>query len=256
MERLHQSIAKMLVFQCPAVARYLLDNPDEKKPSREMDLGSLVDQMVFGGSGWHTIDAENYRTKKAQQERDAAYERGQVPVLSKDVEAAQRLAGRIRSRLLEEGIDLNNCWKQRSMRWSSSPLLVECEGTPDLAILHPSEWVTVDLKVGERTDPVHLGNHVVNQGWHIQAAAYQEAGFQTYPDIDRRGRHLILAAETSGAQLVQLHPLSEMMMDMGRHAWERAQRIWMDCQRKNEWPEYESRELMPSNYAYELEMSR
>lgn len=255
MERLHQSIAKVLVTQCPAVARYQLDHPEEKKPSREMDLGSLVDQMVFGGAGWHTIDADSYRTKKAQQERNAAYERGQVPVLAKNVEDAQRLAGRIRSRLMEEGIDLNDCRKQQRMEWVSQ-LGVLCAGTPDLAILHPSEWVTVDLKVGSRTEPVYLGNHVVDQGWHIQAAAYQEAGHELYPRTERRGRHFVLAAETGGAQMVQLHPLSEMMMDMGRHAWVRAQRIWLDCQRKNEWPEYQSRELMPSNWSYELEMSR
>lgn len=255
MERLHQSVAKVLVTQCPAAARHMLDNPQEKKPSSEMNLGSLVDQMVFGGAGWHTIDADSYRTKKAQQERDAAYERGQVPVLSKDVEAAQKLAGRIRSRLMEEGIDLQNCRKQEHMEWES-PWGVLCAGTPDLAILYDSEWVTVDLKVGSRTEPVYLGNHVVDQGWHIQAAAYQEAGHWAYPQVNRRGRHLLLAAETGGTQMVQLHSFSEMMMDMGRHAWSRAQDIWTRCQQSGEWPEYPSRELMPSNWAYELEMGR
>jgi hypothetical protein len=255
MERLTQSIAKVLVTQCPAVARYQLDHPEEKKPSREMNLGSLVDQMVFGGAGWHTIDADSYRTKKAQQERDAAYERGQIPVLAKDVEDAQRLAGRIRSRLMEEGIDLQNCRKQERLEWTS-PSGTLCAGTPDLALLHESEWVTVDLKVGARTEPVYLGNHVVDQGWHIQAAAYQEAGHGLYPHTQRRGRHLLLAAETGGTQMVQLHPFSEMMMDMGRHAWVRAQQIWIACHVSGEWPEYPSRELMPSNWAYESEMGR
>lgn len=260
MERLHQSIAKVLLTECPAVARHQLDNPEQKKVTREMDMGSLVDAFVFGGATYHTISADDYRKKATQEERDAARERGQIPILEREIEPARRLAGAIRAKLLEIGFDLEHCLKQHHMKWTSpeQPHIGEggvlCAGTPDLAELRPREWLTIDLKVGGDISPDYLDRHIVNQGWHIQAAAYQEAGHVLHPETQGRGGHWLLAAETSGAMLIELYPFSEMMLDMGRHAWARAQRIWRKCQETGEWPGYQARPLMPPNYAYEQEM--
>lgn len=254
MERLTQSIAKVLLSKSPANARHLLDNPDENKPTREMDLGSLVDALVFGGASYHTISADDYRKKATQQERDAARERGQVPILDREIEPARRLAGSIRAKLLEIGFDLERCRKRERVFWTTGDG-VEASGEPDLAELRPTEWLTLDLKVGGDINPDYLDRHVVDMGWHIQGAAYQEAGHVLHPETERRGGHWLLAAETSGTMQVILYPFSEMMLEMGRHAWQRAQRRWAQCLATNEWPGYRARQLTPPDWAYEREMS-
>ncbi|HEY6115272.1 MAG TPA: hypothetical protein VI172_04870, partial [Candidatus Dormibacteraeota bacterium] len=71
---------KLLHPSCPAIFRHAQDNPQPHK--REFDLGHAAHKVVLGeGSELHVIGANNYRGKDAQQERDAAYDRGDIPVL-------------------------------------------------------------------------------------------------------------------------------------------------------------------------------
>ena len=237
--RLRQSIAKVIVMECPAIAKAVYDG-EHRAPSRAMEKGTLVDQLVFGGANFHVIDAADYRTKKAQTERDEARESGMVPVLADEFEPARKLAGNIKSRLLMEGIDLEQCEKQRTLKWTSEGG-VDCEGTPDLCLKN----ITIDLKVGHTANPDKLEQHLYDQGWHIQGAAYQEAvrynSVGEYP-----GRHYLVCAETkSGADCITIAPLSPAYIDLGMRAWRRAQVIWVQCWATNEWPEYTSRPLQP-----------
>ena len=238
--RLHQSTAKVLVMECPAVAKAQYDQ-EQRKPSRAMEKGTLVDQLVFGGSNFHVIDADSYRTKKAQEERDTARDNGMIPVLAEEFEPARRLAGSIKSRLMMEGLDLEKCDKQQTLQWITDEG-VAAEGTPDLAF----EVDTVDLKVGFTANPDKLEQHVYEMGYHIQGAAYQEAR-RSHLKSDRRGRHWIVAAETkSGADCITIAPLSPAYIEIGMRAWRRAQMIWVKCWETNEWPEYTSRPLQPT----------
>jgi len=244
--RLHQSDAKNLVMECPAIAKAIYDQ-EQRRPSRAMERGTLVDQLVFGGANFHVIDADSYRTKKAQTERDEARESGMVPVLAEEFEPARRLAGAIRARMLGEGLDLEQCEKQKTLQWTSAEG-VECEGTPDLFIMQGQ--ITIDLKVEHTANPDKLEQHVYEMGYHIQGAAYQEAVWQWgggQPNCLGGGRHYLVCAETkSGADCITIAPLSPAYIDLGMRSWRRAQAIWVQCWTTNEWPEYTSRPLQPT----------
>ena len=238
--RFRQSMAKVLLSECPAIFKAQYD-AERRAPSRAMEKGTLVDQLVFGGANFTVIDAGDYRTKKAQEARDAARESGMVPVLADEYEPARRLAGAIKARLLAEGIDLSRCHKQETVQWTSA-IGTLCEGTPDLWVEAPGGYLTIDLKCGHTANPDRLEYHLYEQGWHIQGAAYQEA----LNSWKCPGQHFIVCAETkSGADCITIAPLSEMYMSIGRMSWEKAQRIWMTCWERNEWPEYTARLLMP-----------
>ena len=245
--RLRQSYAKVLASDCPAILKAQLD-AESRAPSRAMEKGTLVDQLVFGGANFHVIDAADYRTKKAQTARDEARESGMVPVLADEFEPARKMAGNIKSRLLMEGIDLEQCEKQKTLQWTSAEG-VECEGTPDLFI----GAITIDLKVGHTANPDKLEQHLYDQGWHIQGAAYQEAVTFVAGSKGRAamyGRHYLVCAETkSGADCITIAPLSPSYIDLGMRAWRRAQAIWVQCWTTNEWPEYTSRPLQPTKNA-------
>lgn len=252
--RLRQSTAKVLVMECPAIG-YHQYMQEQREPTRAMEKGTLVDQLVFGGLNFHTIDAKDYRTKKAQEERDGARERGQVPVLAGELDEAKQLAGLIKSRLLDEGIDLGKCLKQHYIEWTT---LDGCPaaGTPDLVLIGDGTVQTIDLKVGHTANPDRLEQHLYDQGWHIQGAAYQEAyGFQlgcsrqNGKDYGWRmpGQHWLVCAEAkSGANCITVAPLSPAYIELGMNAWKRAQKIWQHGWATNEWPEYKSRPLMPT----------
>lgn len=243
--RLHQSTAKVLVMDCPAIAKAQYD-AERRAPSRAMEKGTLVDQLVFGGSNFHVIDADSYRTKKAQEERDTARENGMVPVLAEEFEPARKLAGLIKSRLALEGLELDKCAKQHTVQWQT-PEGVLAEGTPDLFLGAD----TIDLKVGHTANPDKLEQHIYEMGYHIQGAAYQEAvSYRADGEYAATGRHWLVCAETkSGADCITIAPLSPAYIDLGMRAWRRAQMIWVKCWQTNEWPEYTARPLQPTKNA-------
>lgn len=245
--RLHQSIAKILVQECPAIAKASYD-AEQRKATRAMEKGSLVDQLVFGGANFHIIDSvyksgprkgqpvEDLAGGDAKEQAAEARSKGMIPCLPKEYDEARALAGLITSKLLEEGIDLRECQKQQYLEWMTARGC-PAAGTPDLCFRSD----TIDLKVGHTANPDRLEHHLYDQGWHIQGAAYQEA-------MGSRGRHWLVCAETkSGANCVTVCPLSPAFIDIGNRAWVRAQEIWIRCWSRNEWPEYPSRPLLPSN---------
>lgn len=231
--RLHQSIGKILVSECPAVGKAAYD-AERREPTRAMERGTLVDQLVFGGANFHEIDAPDYRKKAVQEERYAARAKGMVPILSHELEPAKAIAGIIKSKLLEEGIDLDKAEKQKTIQWQGEAGC-PCEGTPDLILGRD----TIDLKCGHTANPDRLEYHLHEQGWHFQGAAYQEA-------VGLGGNHWLVCAELkSGANCVTVCQLSPAFLDIGRRSWLKAQRIWMRGWETGEWPEYTGRVLLP-----------
>ncbi len=243
--RLHQSIAKVLIQECPAAALAVFEE-ERRRPSRAMERGTLVDQLVFGGADFHIIDAiyksgkrkgqpvDNMAGGNASEQAEAARERGQVPCLPHEYEAAKRRAGRIKARLLEEGIDLSKCQMQQEVEWIGSTGC-PCAGKPDLV----TGLVTVDLKDGYSANPDKIDHHVFEMGYHIQGAAYQEA-------VGGKGQHFLVCSEyKSGADMVSVLPFSIQTLYMGREDWVEAQLIWMKCWETNTWPEYTQRPICP-----------
>lgn len=270
--RLRQSLAKILISKCPAIAlKRLEEGMDETNPMRK---GSLLDQLVFQQPNYHVVVARvkpkkkgelgrvatDWKCAEAKAERTAARSRGQVACFQHELEAAQRLAGCVRARLLEAGAELrdDSCPRQMHIEWETDDG-TPAEGTPDLIILHgqidaPTRVDTVDLK---RTDanPEWLDRHVDDQHWDMQGHAYQEAVHRRWLSAEGRGRHWILAADDSGDDC-QLYPLGERFAVTGRSKWRRAQVLFERCVATGEWPFYKARELNPPDYAFKKEMER
>lgn len=217
-ERFRQSLAKRLLATCPAIVRRELDHPPA--PSEEMQFGSLVDALVFGGAEqWSVVDASDWRTKAAREKR------GLLSVLAKTWAQAQVIAARIR-----DSVDLSGTTRMQTIEWDSQ-LGVACRGTPD-AHQRP---IVYDLKLVDTAHPRFLQRQAINLGWHIQAAAYREA-----LGIPREEhQHIIIAAERHGSGSVLLCPLAPELIDIGQREWERAQAIWAECLRTNSWPAYQ-----------------
>lgn len=240
--RLHQSTAKILLEECPAKAAGYT-----RVQSRGMIQGTVVDQLLFGGDSYVELAYDDYRTKKSQQDRDVAVANGKSPILSKDMARARETVERIQRRLVTEGLDMRgrNARTQTYLEWTSR-FGTECAGTPDVFMVDQTSVDTLDLKVGENADPCYLDDHVFSMGWDIQAAAYQEAVHTLNPEAEGRGQHWILCAESKPPYCITLAPLSPAYMAIGLQRWEAAQRIWRRCHETGVWPEYESREIVPS----------
>lgn len=87
--------AKLLVPpSCPALFDW---SRKHGKHSKSMDDGTRVHALVTGKGEEHLVPLpfDNYRTKEAQQARDAAIAAGKVPTLPHEMDKAQAIAGAV-----------------------------------------------------------------------------------------------------------------------------------------------------------------
>lgn len=261
--RFRQSMARVLINECPAALKWQIDQGEfARKPTRNMEKGTLVHQLVLGGVQFHTITATlasgknkgktatNFQCAAAKEEADAVRARGFVPVFEHELKELQHLASNVRMALLEFGVDLEACEREKTHQWTS-PEGIECEGTPDLRLIMPSQVITFDLKVGYTANPDDWDRKLDADCSDLQAAAYEEQAQSEHGDLPKQ--HIIVAAETEAWCPVSILPVSESYMEIGRKKWTRAKHIWRNCCEDDKWPGYQSRPVSPPNYVIQRE---
>ncbi len=223
--RLSQSIARVLLQQSPLHAWWSHRDLGglELKQSRPMDLGTLTHELLLGGDRVVIVEADDWRKAAAREERDALRAAGKTPVLPKDHDQAECVAGAIRDRLDLEGLPLDQFICERRIEWTQDG--VECEGTPDM---WSSELALLcDLKIkGKPGSRESRAKSYATDGLAIQAAAYI-AGMETLcPELAGRIEWRWIAAEWSHPYDVVIDEPSAAMLELGRRQWARARREW------------------------------
>lgn len=236
MEELHPSVAKVLLLRSPRHARWQLDHP--AKPSREMDLGSVVHALLLGAKQDRivVVDASDFRTKAAQQARDEAYEARKVPIVRAKYEEAANIAGQALRQLADYDIMLSG-ESELTLLWSEKTTggrVVHCCGTLDHL---DGEWI-YDVKTGSDASPDAQARQHYAMGNDLQAAAYLSAVEHCRPELAGRVRFAFIGVETSPPYVVQVTELDAEYLEVGRRRWARAVAIWERCQRTGNWPGY------------------
>lgn len=100
---LSSSIAKKLCLESPAHARYAhprLNPQCVEEEDKKFDIGSAAHALLLeGDSGVEVVDAKDWRTKAAQEARDAAYAAGKTPLLAHVWADVQAMVEAIREQL-------------------------------------------------------------------------------------------------------------------------------------------------------------
>lgn len=241
--RLHQSIAKILIQECPAIAylrhREMGDTPQEQTAA--MGDGLIFEALItgYGVEKIALIDYPDFRTKAAQEEKAAALENGLVPMLARKFAEYESDAEAIREQIMERFPALFAGEFQRYLEWQSDG--VECAGTLDCLIMrrdtHPA-FIIADLKKAASVAPRAIQRTAGAYGWDIQAAAYLEAVEALHPELAGRGEFLNVTYQTEPIPIVQVYKLTGEFLHIGRQKWDHAKRLWKACIAANEWPAY------------------
>jgi hypothetical protein len=241
------SVAKALLSQSPyhAWLRHPKLGGVAEAPTREMDRGTILHAMVLGTKvPVVVIDADNYRTKAAQEKRDSAHAAGLVPVLSREYDGLVGLADATTAALREQGVELSGI-SERAILWeeetAAGPVL--CRGMIDHLILTADSGAILDLKFGESADPKKLGRKCIDLGYDVQFAAYTSALQKLRPDLAGRGRWLWLFVEelpegSPKRVIVTVAQPGGMLREHGQARWRRACETWGRCLAENDWPGY------------------
>ena len=217
---------KTLAKHPPAVYRHRMDHPEHKAA---FDIGTAAHSLILEGdtSGLSIVNAEDWRSKAAREDREAAYTEGTVPLLAKEfavVEAMREsvMAHAHASRLLTE-------------HTAERSYFTEIDGVPVKARPDALKGSTViDLKTTS-ADLGSIERSVASFSYHLQQAHYTdviEACGQPVEDF------VFIFVSTAAPHLVRVIRLEECAVDLGREQARHALAVWKHCTETDTWPGY------------------
>lgn len=246
---LSSSIAKVLLDKSPGHAhqRHPRLGAGKRTESKTFDAGRLAHKLLLGkGAEVVEVEAKDWRTKKAQEERDAAYADGKIPALSEDLREAEIADKVIRARLGDMGIDLVGDSEVVLMWQEEVPGLptIWARGMLDHLVYGEARRPSViyDLKTSVSAHPRACSAHVVEYGYDIQRAAYVGAvdallGFTGRVDF------VHIFAEIKAPYAVTVGRLDGVLRERGERRWRSACEQWAECMAFGKWPLYTDRPI-------------
>lgn len=241
---LNASIAHTLLTATPAHARMAhprLNPQQEREESSRLDLGTIAHGLLLEGDDTRVvvIEADDWRTKAAKDERDAARLESKLPILVKDFDIVSNMVVAAKATIAESEIanDFAEAIPEQTLIWQDADIWLRCR--PDKAT--PDWRVVFDYKTcaGTAHPAVWAKSSMVRYGYDLQAA------------INLRGvKALGLAKKTTFVFLVQeMEPpyalsivsLAPSWLTLADDKLRVAMSLWKGCTRKNEWPGYPSR---------------
>lgn len=221
------------LLACPARFRWERDN--QSPPSKAFDIGRVVHTLVLGvGGEVVVVDADNWLTKAAKEQRAAAYESGATPLLTAEYDAALAMrdavmAHPVAAELFSDGVAEQSGW------WADEDTGITLRFRPDWMTELDGRPVCVDLKTTVSADPQDFSRSVVKFGYNMQAAWYL-AGLAAHGIAD--ARFLFVCVEKSPPYPVAIIELDAEAIAQGRIDMRRAIDLYKRCLDTDTWPAY------------------
>ena len=221
-----------------------------QKPTDATDEGSIIHALLLGaGADLDVISADNYRTKAAQELRDAAIGAGRVPVLERKYEQYLRVADEIRERLWKEHKIAFEGRSEMPIEWDDGGVL--CRSMLDHVYI--DDGVIFDLKKTVSADARSIEAAAYRYGYDIQAVAYSRALAALKPELAGRIDFRFVFVELEPPFAVVAPRPDGTLLEIGERRWDRAREIWRRCLERDEWPGYEQQWLSAPGWAISQE---
>jgi len=236
---------RLLPPHCPAAYRWYADNP--QPPKKEYDLGHAAHELLLGtGSGLVVVDADSWRTTKAQDAKKAAYAAGRTPLLTKDMAEVEAMVAAVRAHP-EAGplLDPASGDSEQTLIWFDDDAGVWRRARLDRVLERGfgERVVIVDLKTTVRADPDSAGKAMAAFGYDQQAAWYLDAAAACGLDPVGPGAggpdvYLLVMVEKSPPYLTAVYRLPEEVLQRGRVRNRKALAVYRRCMESGWWPGY------------------
>ena len=241
---LSSSVAKILLDQSPlhAFMAHPRLNPDHEPDQRDdYDIGTACHALVLEGEDSIVIvDAEDWRTKVAKQQRDAARADGRIALLRKHYNDVLRMAVALHEEVvaseppsvlsMKHGVP-EQCliWQERNGIW--------CRARPDW--LRNDHRLIADYKTTTNAAPdAWIRSQLFGLGYDIQAAFYLR-GLRAVFGHDAAWRWVV--QETKPPYAVSIIAPTPAVLALADKKVERAIAIWGECLKAGLWPGYGTR---------------
>jgi hypothetical protein len=240
---LSASIATILMQSSPLHAKTahprLTENP-VKEEARHLDLGQLCHSLMLEGADIAVvIEADNYRTKAAQEARDSARLAGKCPLLAHEMVEVNHMMMACRAQLTAHqtaGEAFTSAGKpEQTLIWQE-PNGIWCRCRIDW--LHASKPWIVDYKTGKRSaHPQSISRVAAASGWCIQDAFYRR-GFKAVFGHDLEPEFFFVCQENFPPFALSVVETSPADLALAEAQVEYAIATWGECLKSGRWPGY------------------
>lgn len=253
---LSASGAKLLMSTCPAEFwhdSYL--NPDFTPTQKaEFDIGSAAHLIMLEPSRWGDqvveIDADNFRTKAAQEARDSAYSAGKIPLLAK--QRGHILAMRevlLRHELAAQAFTEGAA--EESFFWKDADTGIWCKARPDWRRSINGRQIVVDYKTSTSASPRDFARRAWDNGYFQQDPWYCD-GVEAV--IGERPDFWFIVQQKTPPYLVTVCRLDERARSWGDMLNRQARRMFAVCVATGQWPGYRDPRKPGRDVAFEISL--
>lgn len=229
---LSSGIAKMLLDRPPywAWAAHPKLNPDYEPaaPKSAFDIGSAAHAMLLeNGHGIEVCAFDNWLTKAAKEQRDAARASGMTPVLTADYDRTSEMARIAADALKTLGVDVKATTNEVTMIAEVDSVL--CRIRADIHI----PGMIIDYKTtGLNLDA--FPRQAAKFGYDLQADMYMRVA----AEVVGKCEWLFLVQETVKPYPVQIFKPTMEFLEVGKRKFAQALAIWSECLLMDNWPGY------------------
>lgn len=240
---LSASIAALLCSSSPAHARaaHARLNPDHQREERDIyDVGTIAHQILLEGSfdRLAVVDAKDWRTKAAQEERDAARNAGLTPILIDKLAEVEAMVAAAREQLDQHNAApplFTDGKPEQTLIWEE-PGGVTCRARLDW--LRDDHTQVLDLKTTSRSaHPRAYERALFSVGGDVQCAMYLR-GLAAATGSKQWANFAWVVVETSAPFALSVIKPAADVLELGNRKVEYAIRKWRDCLETGSWPAY------------------
>jgi len=240
---LSNSIAKALCAYSPlhAWTAHPKLNPNfRSKESDRFDLGTTVHELLLADddSRVRIIQANDWKTKAAREEKDEARAAGMLPVLAPKWPEVQAMVAATREQLA--GLDVHplpftDGKPEQTIVWEEDGGVI-CRARLDW--LRDDHTIVDDLKTSSRSaNPDTFTRSIFSMGYDVQVAAYTRAVERTVGVTPEFRFVVVEAAPPYALSVIGLGPAA---LTIAEKKWRYAVETWRRCLARDEWPGYPS----------------
>jgi hypothetical protein len=247
---LTQSLAKLLIDRSPRHvwhAHPRLNSAYEPDESTRFSVGNAAHWHLIGrGKQLAVVDAADWRTKDAKNERERLRGEGLVPVLREQYERAGDMAEAALDQLAALG--LADEWHpdagigEAVIAWRDGAIWMRAM----IDWLPHHRRIVWDYKTTQASAAPHaLANKMAADGWCIQAAMHERGLDALDPGNAGRRRHLFVCQECEPPYALTVSEIPEGALHIGRAQLAHAKAAWDACMASGHWPGYPLEIVVP-----------
>lgn len=238
---LSSSIAKVLLDESPRKAWHShpkLNKDFKDEHDEKFDIGTAAHAMLLEDdrSRIVVVQADDWRTKAAKEQREAARAAGKTALLERHFDAT--LAMVVAAREFVAKSEVSELWKNSESELTG----IVRDGTVWLRArfdrITRDRRIILDYKSTENASPEKFSILLVRLGYHIQEAFYRRVA--TLLGVSAP-QFVFLAQSVEAPHECSLHGCDPALQEIADAEVLRAIALWRQCLAKDSWPSYGGR---------------